>query len=130
MASRWGGLCSSACTNTIRIICQKYPPTLAKLLSKLHTVPHRRSQQRRLCWWPPTTPGKPTLGSVFVLVLICGQQGNAYEANGPPRCPGILSGILKRVLSERMAHPESEVIAYHKESGDYGKMRITVTFET
>jgi len=29
-----------------------------------------------------------------------------------------------------MAHPESEVIAYHKESGDYGKMRITVTFET
>jgi hypothetical protein len=58
------------------------------------------------------------------------QQGNAYESNGPPHCRGILSGILKRVLSERMAHPESEVIAYHKESGDRGKMKITVTFET
>jgi hypothetical protein len=42
----------------------------------------------------------------------------------------MLSGILKRVLSERMAHPESEVIAYHKESGDNGKTKITVTFET
>jgi hypothetical protein len=42
----------------------------------------------------------------------------------------MLSGILKRVLSERIAHPESEVIAYHKESGDHGKMKITVTFET
>lgn len=58
------------------------------------------------------------------------QQGNAYEANDPPHCRGILSGILKKVLSERMAHPESEVIAYHKESGDHGKMKITVTFET
>jgi hypothetical protein len=29
-----------------------------------------------------------------------------------------------------MAHPESEVIAYLKESGDDGKIRITVTFET
>ncbi|KAF8490795.1 hypothetical protein F5888DRAFT_1637906 [Russula emetica] len=58
------------------------------------------------------------------------QQGNANEANDPPHCRGILSGMLKRVLSERMAHPESEVIAYHKESGDHGKMKITVTFET
>jgi hypothetical protein len=29
-----------------------------------------------------------------------------------------------------MALPESEVIAYYKESGDNGKMKITVTFET
>ena len=41
----------------------------------------------------------------------------------------MLSGILKKILSERMAHPQSEVIAYHKESGNHGKMRITVTFE-
>ena len=59
------------------------------------------------------------------------QQGNAYEANDPPpHYRGILSGTLKKVLSERMAHPESEVIAYYKESGENGKMRITVTFET
>ena len=58
------------------------------------------------------------------------QQGNVYETNGPPHSRGILSGILKRVLSERMAHSESEVIAYHKERGDHGKMKITVTFET
>jgi len=58
------------------------------------------------------------------------QQGNTYDANGPPRCRGILSGVLKKFLSERMAHPESEVIAYYKESGDHGKIKITVTFET
>jgi hypothetical protein len=58
-------------------------------------------------------------------------QGNVYyEANDPPHSRGLFSSTLKRVLSERMAHPESEVIAYHKESSDHGKMKITVTFET
>jgi len=42
----------------------------------------------------------------------------------------MLSDVLKRALSERMAHPQSEVIAYHKESGDNGKYKITVTFLT
>ncbi|KAI0270998.1 hypothetical protein BGY98DRAFT_1008223 [Russula aff. rugulosa BPL654] len=52
------------------------------------------------------------------------QHGNVYEANDPPHRRGILSGTLrslKRVLSERMAHPESD---------GHGKVKITVTFET
>jgi hypothetical protein len=73
MASLRRGLCSPACTNTIRLICQKHPPTLARLLPKLHTVSDCRGQQRRLRRWPPTLPGKSALGSVFVLILICGQ---------------------------------------------------------
>ena len=71
----------------------------------------------------------PALGFAFVLIDKP-QQGYAYEANSPPHCRGILSGIVKKVLNERMAHPESDVIAYHKESGDHGKTKITVTFET
>ncbi len=62
---------------------------------------------------------------------MCGrsQQGNGYEANSPP-CRGMLSNILKKFLSERMAHPDSEIITYHKESDGNGKLKVSVTFET
>jgi hypothetical protein len=59
-----------------------------------------------------------------------GQQGNGYEANAPPHCQGSLSGILKQFLCHRIAHPDSEVVAFHTESGTNGKTRVTVTFET
>jgi len=42
----------------------------------------------------------------------------------------MLSNILKKFLSERMAHPDSEIITYHKESDGNGRLKVTVTFET
>lgn len=59
MASLRRGLCSR--TNTVRLICQKYPPALGKLSPKLYTISRCRSQSRRLCRWSPTTPSKPAL---------------------------------------------------------------------
>jgi hypothetical protein len=56
-------------------------------------------------------------------------QGNAY-ANDPPHSRDSFSGTLKRTLIEKIARPESDIIDYHKERGEHGKMLITITFET
>ncbi|KAF8469425.1 hypothetical protein DFH94DRAFT_685376 [Russula ochroleuca] len=70
-------------------------------------------------------------GIRFIPFLFAdGQQGNGYEVNAPPYCQGSLSGIIKTFISHRIAHPDSEVVAFHTESGTNGKKRVTVTFET
>ena len=36
---------------------------------------------------------------------------------------------MKQILGFRIAHPDSEVVGFHTETGDNGKVRVTVTFE-
>ena len=71
------------------------------------------------------------IGSYFYHILICGraQQGNGYEANAPAHQRG-LSAILKNILSNRISHPDSEVVAFRTETIGNGKTRVTVAFET
>jgi hypothetical protein len=71
------------------------------------------------------------MGSYFYHILICGraQQGNGYEANAPAHQRG-LSAILKNILSNRISHPDSEVVAFRTETIGNGKTRVTVAFET
>ena len=78
----------------------------------------------------PQGPPVSHSGIRFIPFLFERRQGNVgYEANARPCCQG-LSGILKTFISHRMAHPDSEVVAFHTENGTNGKKRVTVTFET
>jgi hypothetical protein len=42
----------------------------------------------------------------------------------------MLSVILKRILSDRIAHADSEVVDFRRETCSPGRSRLTVTFET
>lgn len=42
----------------------------------------------------------------------------------------MLSDILKRILSDGIAHADSEVMGFHKEACGPGRSRVIVMFET
>ena len=64
----------------------------------------------------------------FHPILIHGRaQLGGHEVNAPPYG---LSAILKKILSYRISHPDSEVVAFRTETIGNGKTRVTVSFET
>ncbi|KAF8469418.1 hypothetical protein DFH94DRAFT_697337 [Russula ochroleuca] len=101
------------------------PPSMPQFASSPRNSPRPWGNYNR-----NYTPFPNTVANNLSSVGSQAVPGNGYEANAPPHCQGSLSGILKQFLCHRIAHPDSEVVAFHTESGTNGKTRVTVTFET